>query len=78
MSVETIGTLPVSAPTMTPAGGAYAASQSVSLSSSTVGAAIYYTTEGSTPTTSSTLYAGKSVAVTKYNTRTGSGGGAAM
>jgi hypothetical protein len=40
------------APTFSPAGGTYAAAQSVTLSDSTAGATIYYTTDGSTPATS--------------------------
>lgn len=68
ITVETVGTLPVGAPTMTPSAGTYAASQSVSLSSSTVGASIYYTTDGTTPTTSSTLYTGTPVSVAQSKT----------
>ena len=44
-------------PTFTPSGGNYDAEQNVMLSTTTTGASIYYTTDGSTPTTSSTQYA---------------------
>jgi Chitobiase/beta-hexosaminidase C-terminal domain/Bacterial lectin len=43
-------------PTFSPAAGTYSSTQSVSLSDATSGATIYYTTNGSTPTTSSTKY----------------------
>lgn len=43
-------------PTFSPAGGSYTAIQKVSLSDTTSGVSIYYTTDGSTPTESSTLY----------------------
>jgi N-acetylneuraminic acid mutarotase len=46
------------APSFSPPGGTYSTAQSVTISDATVGAAIYYTVNGSTPTTSSTLYSG--------------------
>jgi len=47
------------APAFSPAGGTFSSAQSVTISSSTSGASIRYTTDGSTPTsTSGTLYAG--------------------
>jgi glucosylceramidase len=49
--------LPAAAtPTFSPAAGNYSSAQSVTLSDSTTGATIYYTIDGSTPTTSSTKY----------------------
>jgi hypothetical protein len=55
----TITTTPPTAatPTFSPVAGTYTVAQSVALASSTSGAAIYYTTNGTNPTTSSTLYA---------------------
>jgi len=44
------------APTFSPAAGAYTAVQMVKLSSTTIGARIYYTLDGSTPTTNSQAY----------------------
>jgi len=44
-------------PTFSPAAGTYSSAQSITISDGTTGASIYYTTDGSTPTTSSTLYA---------------------
>src|ERR1700730_1163615 len=44
-------------PTFSPAGGVYTSAQSVTISSATSGATIYYTTNGvTTPTTASTKY----------------------
>jgi glucosylceramidase len=49
--------LPAAAtPTFSPAPGTYTSAQSVTLSDTTTGASIYYTTDGTTPTTSSTLF----------------------
>jgi hypothetical protein len=50
---------PVTAiPTFSPAAGTYATAQSVTLSDNSAGAVMYYTTNGTTPTTSSTVYSG--------------------
>lgn len=67
-TVETAGTLPVIQPVMDPVAGGYGASQSVSLSTPTVGAEIRYTTNGSTPTSGSTLYTGTAVSVGETTT----------
>ena len=44
------------APTFSPAGGTYTTTQTVAISDSTPGATIYYTVDGSTPTSSSPVY----------------------
>ena len=49
---------PAAAPTFSPAPGSYAAAQTVVLADATAGATIYYTTNGTTPTTASAAYAG--------------------
>ena len=53
-SVETSTTL--ATPIISPAGGTYAGSVSITMQSATSGASIYYTTDGSTPSQYSNLY----------------------
>jgi len=57
----------VATPTFSPAGGTYSSYQSVAISDTTSGATIYYTTDGSTPTTSSAVYTGP-ISVTQTTT----------
>jgi hypothetical protein len=57
--VYTIGTLSQAAtPTFSVAAGTYATAQTVTISDATSGATVYYTTNGTTPTTSSSVYSG--------------------
>jgi len=55
------------APTLTPGGGNYGTAQSVTMADTTPNAVIYYTLDGSTPTTASTKYAG-AVSITTSTT----------
>ncbi|HEX2714661.1 MAG TPA: S8 family serine peptidase, partial [Candidatus Acidoferrales bacterium] len=58
-SAQTAVVQPAAAtPTFNPPGGAYYTPQSVTISDTTPGALIYYTTNGTAPTTASTLYSG--------------------
>jgi Chitobiase/beta-hexosaminidase C-terminal domain len=47
---------PTASPTLSPAPGSYTSTQTITLSDSTPGAVIYYTTDGTTPTTRSAMY----------------------
>ena len=58
---------PAATPTFSPTGGTYTSAQSVTLTESTTGATVYYTTDGTTPTTGSTKYTG---AITVSSTET--------
>ncbi len=55
----TVSTAGVAAPAFSPAGGTYSSAQNVTISSTTAGASIRYTTDGSTPSsTVGTVYGG--------------------
>ena len=61
-SAVATATYTIAAPAATPvfsvAAGTYASAQTVPISTTTAGSAIYFTTNGTTPTTSSSLYSG--------------------
>jgi hypothetical protein len=58
MTVLTVAGNSVQAPAFSVAAGSYTSAQTVSITDGTSGAAIYYTTDGSTPTASSNAYTG--------------------
>ena len=55
---STTTTSPAATPTFMPVAGTYSSAQTVTISDSTPGATIYYTTNGTTPTSGSTVYNG--------------------
>ena len=57
----------VAAPTFSPAAGTYTSAQNVTISSATGEATIYYTTDGTDPTTESTAYTG-AIAISETTT----------
>jgi hypothetical protein len=62
-----LGILPAATPIFSPMAGTYTSAQSVTITDATPGATIYYTTNGDTPTTSSTIY---TTAITVSSTET--------
>ena len=60
--------LPTAAPTFTPAAGTYNSPQTVTISDSTRGATIYYTTNGAAPTVSSAKYTSAGIRVSATET----------
>ena len=60
-------TINAAVPTFKPLPGTYTGAQSITLADATIGATIYYTTNGTTPTTASTKYT-KPIAVAKTTT----------
>src|SRR5262249_31721505 len=61
--------LTVATPTISPNGGSYTGSASVTMQTATSGASIYYTTDGSSPTPLSTLYTGAITLTTSATVR---------
>jgi N-acetylneuraminic acid mutarotase len=66
-ALYTIVSPPAATPTISPAAGTYTSAQKVTISDATTGATIYYTTDGSTPTTSSSAYS-SAIAVSSTET----------
>jgi Chitobiase/beta-hexosaminidase C-terminal domain len=67
---------PAATPAFSPVAGTYSSAQSVTISDTSAGVTIYYTNNGSTPTTSSTVYTGPiPVSTTTTIKAIGAGGG---
>ncbi len=66
-AIYTINLPPAATPTFSVPAGTYSSAQTVAISDTTTDATIYYTTNGTTPTTSSTIYNG-AIAVTTTET----------
>ena len=67
VTYSTGGTPTCAAPTFSPAAGTYPSAQNVTIACSTDGATIYYTLDGSEPTTGSNLYS-SAIAITESKT----------
>ena len=68
-ALYSIEKLPAAAPSFAPSGGTYTTSQNVVITTTTPNAAIHYTTDGSTPTSASTLFS-RSVSVSSNGSTT--------
>ena len=68
VNYSTGGTPTVATPTFSPAAGLYTSAQNVTISTTTTGATIYYTTDGTDPTTSSSVFSSSNPISVSTNT----------